>query len=127
MPSYSPEQLIALWRHEAALLRARAADVQATILEQCAAELEAAYREMVNARVGLDEAVAVTGFTRGHLHRLLKNGKLVNVGSDEKPEFILSQLPKKPGYSVENITLAQGKELPADYEWQAARAVLFGE
>lgn len=120
-----PDVLTRLWREQAAILRSRAAEVQATILEQCADELEAAQRAHAQSRVGLDEAVEITGFTRGHIRRLAKKGKLRNVGTEEMPEFLRGDLPRKPGYVVENETLAPGSEAAANYAWQAARAALF--
>lgn len=121
--------LVEHWRTHAALLRRYGAEAQAAVLEQCAAEVEAEILRNEQRRVSLDEAVDITGFTRGHLRRLLKANppKLNNVGTDEEPEFIAAELPRKAGYSIANRKLAEDAENAVNYAWQAARAAVFGE
>lgn len=124
---YHRRHLPSLWREHAQLLRKYGAEQQAAVLEHCADQMEAEETRLASIRISLDEAVEVTGFTRGHLRRLIKDGKLTNLGNEENPEFLFSELPRKPGYRVENKKLASGDDLPANYAWQVARATLFGE
>lgn len=122
-----PADLAVAWRREAVLLRARAAEVQARILEQCADELEAALAASARTRIGLAEAARLTGFTRGHLRRLVKAGTLPNHGTEREPAFLSTDLPRKPGYGVDVPVSAPGAERPANHPWLAARAALFGD
>ena len=126
---YYTKELANLWREHAALLRKYGAEPQAAVLERCAAEIEAEVRDNEQRRVSLDEAVEITGFTRGHLRRLLKTEppKLRNVGTDEEPAFVFGELPRKVGYSIAKKMLAPDAEKSVNYAWQAARAALFGE
>ena len=127
--TYERVDLPDLWRRHAALLRRYGAEAQAAVLEQCAAEIEAEIRQNQQRRISLDEAVEITGFTRGHLRRLLKANppKLRNVGTDDEPAFIFAELPRKAGYGIANENLAPDSENAVNYAWQAARAALFGE
>jgi len=126
---YEWDDLPHLWRRDAALLRRYGAEAQATVLEQCANEVEAEIKQNQRRRVSLDEAVEITGFTRGHLRRLLKANppKLRNVGSEEEPCFIIAELPRKAGHRITGKSLAPEAENAVNYAWQAARAALFGE
>src|SRR5262245_58407832 len=127
--TYERANLPEHWRKHAALLRRYGADAQADVLEQCAAEVEASIMNNEQRHVSLDEAVEITGFTRGHLRRLLKANppKLRNVGTEEEPAFIFAELPRKAGYGIANKNLASDAENAVNYAWQAARAALFGE
>lgn len=126
---YERADLPDLWRKHAALLRRYGAEAQAAVLEQCATEVEAEIRNNEQRRVSLDEAVEITGFTRGHLRRLLKAKppKIRNLGTEEEPAFIVAELPRKAGYNIANKNLASDSEKAVNYAWQAARAALFGE
>jgi len=67
------------------------------MLEQLADEVEAAAGEEAETVVDLATAVKLTGFTRGHLRRLYREGRLPIVGGDEdKPRFRAADLPRKP-------------------------------
>lgn len=122
---YERERLVGLWREHAAVLRRYGAEEHADVLERCIEDVEAEESEKADRRVDLAQASIVTGFTRGHLRRLIATGKLRNVGTSENPEFMLSELPRKPGYLVENKKLADDGETRPNYPWQAARAALF--
>lgn len=122
-----PEQLPDLWREHAALLRKYGADPQASVLEQCAAEVEAERQRRECARIGLDEAVELTGYSRSHLRRLWRTGQVRQLGTQESPEFHAADLPRKPGYVMENKTLAEDEAPPVNLRMQVARAVVRGE
>jgi hypothetical protein len=85
------------WRTDAAVLRRYGAAALADLLERCAADLGSEQRARLDALVTLDEAVQFTGFTRGHLRRLCRSGKLANVGTEAEPAFRFAALPRKTG------------------------------
>jgi hypothetical protein len=85
------------WRADAAVLRRYGAAAVADLLERCAADLGSEQRARLDALVTLDEAVQLTGFTRGHLRRLCRSGKLANAGTETAPAFRLATLPRKTG------------------------------
>ena len=90
-----PER-IRLWREDAAVLRRRGARRAAALLERLAAELEADLREAaVPELVDLGRAVELSGYTRGHLRRMLVDGDLTNHGTEAKPLVRVADLPRK--------------------------------
>ncbi|HEU4561028.1 MAG TPA: hypothetical protein VFS20_24465 [Longimicrobium sp.] len=124
---YDRGDLARLWREHAALLRRYGAEAQALVLEQCAEEIEAEMQADEARLLTLDEAVEFSGYTRGHLVRLDKAGKLRNVGTTSNPLYVRSELPRKPGQTGAIETLAQTQKSAVDLRNQAARAALYGE
>lgn len=86
------------WRADAAVLRRYGAENLADLVERMAAEMEAELKAGDTEVIGLAAAEALSGYTAGHLRRLVRDGRLRNVGSDRKPEFVTADLPRKPGY-----------------------------
>lgn len=90
---------IELLREEAAFLRRAAA-----LMERLAAELEDDHcegtdeddGEQVPELVEMRAAVALSGYTRGHLRRMLVARTLTNYGTDARPLVRASDLPRKP-------------------------------
>jgi hypothetical protein len=67
------------------------------MLEQVAAELESSTAAEATAVVGLSVAAQLSGFTRAHLRRLVREGKLIAAGSDGREVQVrLGDLPRKP-------------------------------
>ena len=94
---------IKLWREDAAALRRRGSRRAAALMERLAAELEDDLRggtdddgEQVPELVEMRAAVALSGYTRGHLRRMLVARTLTNYGTDARPLFRASDLPRKP-------------------------------
>lgn len=114
---------IHIWRKDASVLRdygdARAAD----LLERVAAELEADLHDGAAEVTDLPSAVSLTGYTRGHLRRLLTDGKLRNVGTPDEPAFLVSDLPRKPGPRFAQTRLAPRPAVSPSSRMQVARAV----
>ena len=75
------ELLATRWRTEAATLRRRGAPQQAEALESCADELEAGLRAHEHEALTLQEAAEESGYSRDHLGRLVREGKLSNAGA----------------------------------------------
>ena len=96
-PALPAAERAALWRAHAEILRGYGADHIAAVLEACAAQLDADERARPHSVVTLDRAVQLTGFTRGHLRRLCRSGKLANAGTEAAPAFRLAALPRKTG------------------------------
>jgi hypothetical protein len=114
------------WRRDAEVLRRYGQDSVAAVIEKLAAEIES--ETVAEAReVGLDEAVRLSGYCDAHLRRLVRNGKLRNLGTARKPKFLTTELPRKPGYSPDTKRLALASEQPqiSTYK-QVARAVVRG-
>lgn len=93
---------IKLWRDDAAVLRRRGARRAAALMERLAAELEAdvsdgAPIEDVPELVDVAAAIALSGYTRGHLRRMLVARTLTNYGTEARPLIRAADLPRKPG------------------------------
>jgi hypothetical protein len=88
--------LVQRWRDEATLLRRRAANLQADVLESCAAELEAWTRERELEALTLDRAAEETGFSYSALEKMVRAGKVANVGRKGAPRVRRGDLPSKP-------------------------------
>lgn len=113
------------WRQRAEELRRwAAAEGAARALEQAAADLECALRESAMEPLDLDVAAAESGYSRGHLRRMIRDGKVPNAGTDDGPMILRCHLPHKPGASngVAPLRL-KGSSSKA----QVARAVASGE
>ena len=91
-----PAALAARWREDAQVLRRYGANSRARMLEQMAAELESSTAAEATAIVGLSVAAQLSGFTRAHLRRLIREGKLIAARSDGgEVQVRLSDLPRK--------------------------------
>ncbi|MDB4950436.1 MAG: hypothetical protein JWM27_3085 [Gemmatimonadetes bacterium] len=124
---YDKDELAKHWREHAATLRKYGADHQAAVLEQCASEIESERQRCETGTISLDEAVELTGFSRSHLRRLWRTGKVRQLGTQRNPEFNAADLPKKTGYNAENKTLAGSNTEPVNLRMQVARAVVRGD
>jgi len=91
------EQLSATWCAEAALFRRRGAVDLAVAMESCAEDLATALSDQARAIVSLAEAASVSGYSADHLGRLIRDGRLENVGPKRRPRVRLADLPRKPG------------------------------
>jgi hypothetical protein len=84
------------WRAEALTLRSWGAEDKAKVLERVAAELEAELRAGANAELTLEEAAQECGYHPDSLGRLIREGKLANVGRKHAPCVRRGDLPQKP-------------------------------
>jgi len=87
--------LVRHWRAEAASLRGWGACAEATVLERAADELEHATREDMNEALTLEDAARRTGYSAEHLGRLVRQGKLENVGRKHAPRVRRGDLRPK--------------------------------
>jgi hypothetical protein len=68
----------------------------ATICEEVLADLDALQRAEHDTVLKLSDAAAMSGYSIDHLSRLLREGKLPNVGRKGAPRVRLTDLPKRP-------------------------------
>lgn len=115
------------WRQDAAVLRRYGDTRAADLLERMAAELEADTQAAEGARVSLADAVELTGYTRGHLRRLVLDGKLRNVGTDQNTEFLAAELPRKARYVPGQEEPCGGSVAGLTSRLQVARAIVRGD
>ncbi len=93
-----PAGLAARWREDAEVFRRYGAAGRARMLERMAAELERTTRGDEAARVDLSTAADLSGFSRSHLRRLIRTGKLpATEGETGDPLVRVSDLPRKAG------------------------------
>jgi hypothetical protein len=71
-----PAALAARWRDDTQVFRRYGAAGRARLLERMAAELEVSTHAHASATVDLSTAAALSGFSRAHLRRLIREGKL---------------------------------------------------
>jgi hypothetical protein len=87
--------LPSLWRTEADRLRHYGAMGNAATLEAAAEQLEAALRADAETLLTIAGAVAESGYSADHLERLLREGRLPNVGRKYAPLVRRADLPRK--------------------------------
>ena len=89
------------FRETAEYLREHAASEHAACAWEKAAEiLEDALGELQIATITLDEAEAESGYSRGHLRRLIREGVVPNSGTENHPRILRRDVPRKPGHGV---------------------------
>jgi len=87
--------LAASWRARAEELRQWGAEGPAKALERAAAELEASLRAGADEALTLEAASKESGYSADHLGRLVRQGKLANVGAKHAPRVRRAELPTK--------------------------------
>ena len=89
------EGLPATWRRRAKGLRRYGVETPATALERCAEELDATLVERDETTYSLVEASRESGYSADHLGRLVRDGKIPNVGRPGAPRIARRDLPRK--------------------------------
>ncbi len=89
------DDLATRWLDEAQTLRRRGAKAQAVVLESCAEDLESAMRDSDLKALTLTQAAYECGYSADHLRRLIRDGKLTNVGRRNAPRVRRGDLPRK--------------------------------
>ncbi len=95
-----PADLPEAWRELALQQRDLGADPQARTLEWCADTLEGSLQDGEDELLNLQEAGAISGYSRRHLGRLMKAGAIPNSGTPDSPRLLRSDLPRKPGHGI---------------------------
>ena len=109
------------WTADADLLRRYGDERGAHVSQMHAAQLESALQQLQWETVSLEVAEEESGYTRGHLRRMLSEGTLPNVGTAQDPKVFRCHLPRKPGHGVAAL-----RRQPAYSLLQVARAVAAG-
>ena len=91
----SVERLPADWRKRAKALRRYGGETPATAIERCADDLETTIRERDETTLSLVEAARESGYSRDHLGRLVRDGKIPNAGRPNAPRIARRHLPRK--------------------------------
>ena len=91
----SVRKLPAAWRSRAKTLRRYGSEPPAIALERCADELEATIRDRDETTLSLVEAARESGYSRDHLGRLVRDGKIPNAGRPNAPRIARRHLPRK--------------------------------
>ena len=89
------EGLPADWRRRAKSLRRYGGDTPAVAIERCADDLDATLAERDETTLSLVEAARESGYTRDHLGRLVRDGKIPNAGRPGAPRIARVDLPRK--------------------------------
>ena len=111
------------FRETAEYLREHAAsDEAARVWDKAAEKVEEALRSSSLELLGLDEAEVESGYTKGHLRRLIRDGVIPNSGAESDPRIQRSHLPRKPGWRV-----AGPRPWGVSSRTQAARAIAKGD
>ncbi len=92
---HSLDRVVLQWRDEAETLRRRGVAAHATLLESCAEEVESALQQHHDELLNLTEAARVSGYSREHLGRSLKEGRIPNAGQPGAPKIRRGDLPTK--------------------------------
>ena len=91
----SVEGLPADWRKQAKSLRRYGGETSATAIERCADDLDATLAERDETTLSLVEAARESGYSRDHLGRLVRDGKIPNAGRPNAPRIARRHLPRK--------------------------------
>ena len=91
----SVEGLPADWRGKAKSLRRYGSETAALVLDLCAEDLETTIRERDQTTLSLVEAARESGYSRDHLGRLVRDGKIPNAGRPNAPRIARRHLPRK--------------------------------
>ena len=91
----SVEGLPADWRKQAKALRRYGGETPAVAIERCADDLEATLVERDETTLSLVEAARESGYSRDHLGRLVRDGKIPNAGRPNAPRIARRHLPRK--------------------------------
>lgn len=69
----------------------------ASLCDEAIADLERLGQERDGKELTLSAAAAVSGYSREHLARLIRSGKLANAGRKHSPRIRSADLPIRPG------------------------------
>ena len=90
------QEFLSHWRAECERLQRLGALVDPTkLLDDVLADAEALFRSEERAVLTLTEAAQESGYSAGHLGRLVRSGMILNVGRPNAPKIRRADLPRK--------------------------------
>jgi len=100
------DELIVKWESEAAVMERRGVSVAgATVVRELLADLAAVRRDEAHALLDLPQAAAESGYSEGHIGRLVREGKIPNAGRRRSPRIRRADLPRKPTAELAKLRL----------------------
>ena len=87
--------LLERWRDEARLLRKRCCPNQASLIESLVIEAEEFIAQAQHSALTLNEAAHLGGYSKSHLARLVREGKIPNAGRAGAPRIALKDVPRR--------------------------------
>ena len=91
------DELVAKWESEAAGMDRRSVSVAGgALVREFLADLAAARRDEAQELLTLPQAAAESGYSEGHIGRLVREGKVANAGRRLYPRIRRADLPRKP-------------------------------
>jgi len=115
------QELVREWREEAGTLRPYGGESSVAALDACAADLEAALREVDDEVLTIAEAAEVSGYSVDHLGRLLREGVIPTAGEPHAPRICRKDLPRKLGHHPGAVTSG---DAPLGSKVQMVRSVV---
>jgi hypothetical protein len=123
----TPHALPSLWRERAATLEQYAADSAAMTCRTLAEELEMALHALDGVVVTPTEAAQLGGYSVDHINRMIRTGKIENVGRKGAPRLRRADVPIRAGYKPPGAAVlhfAPGGRTIADVRADLARSVV---
>ena len=118
----SPEDFVTKWASEAQAMRHRGVLVNgAALLDEVLRDFDAATRAYWDQPLTLSEGSLESGYSVGHLGRLVRDGQIPNAGRSNAPKIRRSDLPRKASGLRPR---ASGVHLSTATARQIARAVV---
>jgi hypothetical protein len=92
-----------------------------SVCDEVLADLRAMAAEAEQPLLNLTEASSLSGYSREHLGRLVRDGKIENAGRPNAPRIRLRDLPRKAGYlPPERVP----EQLPGTSKGQIVRSIV---
>lgn len=93
----TPAELRQKWETEIGVMQRRGVLVNgATVCAELLADVEAVFRDQSEAPLTLTEGSRRSGYSVDHLAKMIREGKLRNIGRKGSPRIRAGDLPRKP-------------------------------
>ena len=118
----TPSQLIARWQARREEWQRLGAQVDgARLCEEVIADFESVLAQEGDVSLTLTEAAELSGYSREHLGRLVRDGKIPDAGRPNAPRIRLRDLPRKAGHlPPERVP----EQLPGTSKGQIVRSIV---
>ncbi len=110
---YGVAELVEEWRGEAQLMSHRGLTESAALVESLANDLEETLQGLESDLLNLRESAAHSGYSPGHLSRLVRDGEIPNRGRPGAPRIRRSDLPMKRGHLTKSTFASDIRESKA--------------